>query len=122
MLFTEAIAVDLHPSFKSEALTLKTKSGKQITLTGEHMTIVNQSYNQELVPARLIKPGSLVEVINDDGLTILDEVIEVSAADPSSIKGLANVITGTETILVNGIVGSTLAESSTRTIGMKIAR
>ena len=74
------------------------------------------------MPARLIKPGSLVEVINDDGLTIMDEVIEVSPADPNSIKGLANVITGTETILVNGIVGSTLAESSTRTIGMKIAR
>ena len=86
------------------------------------MTIVNESQNQELVPARLIKPGSLVEVINDDGLTVLDEVIEVSQVDPNSIKGLANVITGTETILVNGIVGSTLAESSTRTIGMKIAR
>ena len=39
--FTEAIVVDLHPSSNSEALTLKTKSGQQITLTREHMTIVH---------------------------------------------------------------------------------
>ena len=60
--------------------------------------------------------------MNSDGLTMLDEVIDVSPADPSSIKGLANIHTGTETIVVNGIVGSSLAESSTSTLAMRIAR
>ena len=86
------------------------------------MTIVNDSYEQKLVTARLIRPGSWVEVIDNDGLTILDEVIDVSPADPSSIKGLANIITGTETIVVNGIVGSTHSENTTRTLARKIAR
>ena len=122
LIFTEAIVVDLHPSSKSEALTLKTKKGKSITMTQEHMTIVNDSYEQKLVSARLIRPGSWVEVIDNDGLTILDEVIDVSPADPSSIKGLANIITGTETIVVNGIVGSTHSENTTRTLARKIAR
>ena len=122
MFFTEAIVVDLHSSSNSEALTMTTKSGKQMTLTSEHMVIVHDSYKQELVPARLIKAGNKIEVMSDDGLIILDEVTDVSPADPSSIKGLANVITGTETIVVNGIVGSTHSENTTRTLARKIAR
>jgi hypothetical protein len=120
--FTEAIVVDTHPSAKSEAVTLQTKSGSQITLTSEHMTIANVSGKQELVPARLIRPGDKVEVLNGEGLTMLDEVIDVIPVDPASIKGLANVITGTETIVVNGVVGSTVSENTTRTLARKIAR
>ena len=84
--------------------------------------IVNDSHKQELVPARLINPGNKVEIVNSEGITVLDEVIDVSPAVTSSIKGLANIHTSTETIIVNGIVGSTLAESSTRTVAMKVAR
>ena len=98
------------------------KSGKHITMTREHMKIVSNSGKQELVPARLVKPGDWVEVMNDDGLTTLDEVIDVSQVDPSSIKGLANIITGTEKIIVNGVVGSTHSENTTRTLARKIAR
>ena len=86
------------------------------------MTIVKISDEQELVPVRLVRPGDLVEVINDDGFTILDEVTDVSKADLSSVKGLANIITGAETIVVNGVVGSTLSENTTRTLARKIAR
>ena len=114
--------VDTHPSAKSEAVTLQTKSGSQITLTSEHMTIANVSGKQELVPARLIRPGDKVEVVNGEGLTMLDEVIDVSPADQSSVKGLANIITGTETIVVNGIVGSIHSENTTKTFARKIAR
>ena len=60
--------------------------------------------------------------MNSDGLTMLDEVIDVSPADPSSIKGLANIHTGAETIVVNGVVGSTLSETSTGTLARRIAR
>ena len=122
LFFTEAIVVDLHPSSNSGALTLTTKSGQRITLTGEHMTLVHDAHKPELVPARLVRPGSQVEVTTGDGLTMLDEVIDVSPADPSSVKGLANIHTGAETIVVNGVVGSTLSENSTRTLARRIAR
>ena len=122
LFFTEAIVVDLHPASNSGALTLTTKSGQRITLTGEHMTLVHDAHKPELVPARLVRPGSQVEVTTGDGLTMLDEVIDVSPADPSSVKGLANIHTGAETIVVNGVVGSTLSENSTRTLARRIAR
>ena len=122
LFFTEAIVVDLHPASNSEALTLKTNSGQHVTLTREHMTLVHDSHRQELVPARLVRPGNWVEVMNGDGLTMLDEVIEVSPADPSTVKGLANIHTGAETIVANGVVGSTLSENTTRTMARKFAR
>ena len=122
LFFTEAIVVDLHPSSQSEAITVKTKSGKEVTLTQEHLTITHVSGKQELVPARLIRLGSKVEVLDADGFTMLDEVIDVSPADQSSVKGLANIITGTETIVVNGIVGSIHSENTTKTLARKIAR
>ena len=74
--------------------------------------IVNYSGKDELTPARLVRPGSKLTVMNDKGSTVLDEVIDVSPADPSSFSGLANIVTSTETIVVNGIVGSMYAESS----------
>ena len=122
LFFTEAIVVDLHPSSNFEALTLTTKGGQLITLTGGHMILVHDAHKQELVPARLVRPGSQVEVTSGDGLTMLDEVIDVSPADPSAVRGLANIHTGTETIVVNGVVGSTLAETSIGTMTMRIAR
>ena len=124
LFFTPAIVVDLHPDSNSGVVTLKTKSGQHITLTGAHMTLVHDAEKQELVPvpARLVRPGSQVEVTSADGLTMLDEVLDVSPADPSSIEGLANILTGTDTIVVNGVVGSTLSENSTRTLARRIAR
>ena len=122
LFFTAAIVVDLHPASNSEALTLKTNSGQHVTLTREHMTLVHDSHRQELVPARLVRPGNWVEVMNGDGLTMLDEVIEVSPADPSTVKGLANIHTGAETIVANGVVGSTHSEYTTNTVARKFAR
>ena len=122
LFFTEAIVVDLHPPSNSGALTLTTKSGQHITLTGEHMTLVHDAHKQELVPARLVRPGSQVEVTSGDGLTMLDEVIDVSPADPSAVRGLANIHTGAETIVVNGVVGSTLSEFTIGTLAKRIAR
>ena len=86
------------------------------------MTLVHDAHIQELVPARLVRPGSQGEVTSGDGLTMLDEVIEVSPADPSTIKGLANIHTGAETIVTNGVVGSTHSEYTTNTVARKFAR
>ena len=43
------------------------------------------------------------------------EVVAITQVDPTTVNGLANVITASETVIVNGIVGSVLSETgSTR--------
>ena len=108
--FTPAIAVDLHPESKSPVLTLSTRSGHQVTLTPGHMVPVHSEGKEELLPARDVKVGSHLTIVNDAGATELSEVIDVSAAEAP--RGVANILTGTETLVVNGIVGSVLAETT----------
>jgi hypothetical protein len=78
------------------------------------MVIVHKdnAEKEELIPARLVQPGSYVKVVNADGNLELSKVISVTPTDAHSSRGLANVIVGTENIVVNGIVGSMWAESS----------
>ena len=42
----------------------------------------------------------------------LTKVTEVTTMDPANASGLANVLTGPETIVVNGLLGSHLTETS----------
>ena len=107
--FTPAVAVDLHPEDKAQVLTISTRSGHQVTLTDSHMMPVHNEGKEELLPAREVKVGSHLTVVNDAGNTELSEIIDVSKSETS---GLANVLTGPETIVVNGIVGSIFAEST----------
>ena len=65
--------------------------------------------NEGLLAAREVKVGSQLTVVNEAGITEQSEVIDISKKE---ITGLANVLTGEETIVVNGIVGSIFAEST----------
>ena len=104
--FTPAVAVDLHPEAKAQLLTLSTRSGHQVTMTDGHMMPVDG----ELVPAREVKAGSHITVVNAAGIAELSEVVDVSAAELTG--GLVNILTGAETIVVNGVVGSVHAETT----------
>ena len=75
------------------------------------LSVSKSSTAEELIPARMVKPGNYLTIVNERGDSELSEVIDVSVADPSQI-GLANVITEcpNETIVVNGIVGSYVVE------------
>ena len=108
--FTPAVAVDLHPKSKSKVLTLSTRSGHQVTLTDGHLMPVHSEGKEELLPARDVKVGSHLTIVNDAGATELSEVIDVSAAPAP--RGVANILTGPETLVVNGIVGSVHAETT----------
>ena len=108
--FSPAVAVSLHADAKSQVLTLSTRSGHQVTLTDGHMVPVQSEGKEELLPARDVKVGSHLTVVNDAGNTELSEIVDISAAETTI--GLANVITGPETIVVNGIVGSVHAETT----------
>ena len=41
----------------------------------------------------------------------LTEVVAITQVDPTTVNGLANVVTASETVIVNGIVGSVLSET-----------
>ena len=107
--FTPAVAVDLHPD-KLHVLTLSTRSGHQVTLTPSHMVPVHSEGKEELLPARDVKVGSHLTIVNDAGATELSDVIDVSAAEAP--RGVANILTGPETLVVNGVVGSVHAETT----------
>ena len=108
--FTPAVAVDLHSEDKAHVLTVSTRSGHQVTLTDSHMMHVHNEGNDELLPARDVKVGDQLTVVNDAGETELSEVIDISAAEATN--GVANILTGPETLVVNGIVGSVYAETT----------
>ena len=109
--FTPAVAVDLHPESKSEVLTLSTRSGHQVTLTDGHMMPVHSEGKEELLPARDVKVGNYLTIVNETGNTEISEVVAVSTVE-RSVGGLANILTGAETIVVNGVVGSVHAETT----------
>ena len=108
--FTTAVAVDLHPETKAQRLTVSTRSGHQVTLTDSHMMPVHSDGKEELLPAREVKVGSHVTIVNAAGITELSDVVDVSAAEVTG--GLVNILTGAETIVVDGVVGSVYAEST----------
>ena len=108
--FTSAVAVDLHPETKAQRLTVSTRSGHQVTLTDSHMMPVHSDGKEELLPAREVKVGSHVTIVNAAGITELSDVVDVSAAEVTG--GLVNILTGAETIVVDGVVGSVYAEST----------
>lgn len=113
--FTAAVTVDLHAGQHDDVLTLTTQSGKQVSMTGGHMVPVHRAGKEELIPMREVTPGSHITVVNDEGNTELSEVVDVRAVE--AVEGVANITTGSETLVVNGIVGSIHSEFTFRGIG-----
>ena len=76
------------------------------------MVVVHTAQGEQLIPAGSVQPGMSLFLANDQkGLTT---VTEVTVMDPSTTRGLANILTGTETIVVNGLIGSHLAVSNVK--------
>ena len=112
--FEPVIVVDLHKvDIDQNIVSVTTANGKSVSLTSDHMVIVHLGLETELVPAGKVQPGMQIEVVGelDDRKCILTEVVSVDLVASTSIEGLANVLTASETIVVNGIVGSVLTES-----------
>ena len=74
------------------------------------MVVRHTAQGKQLVPAGSIEPGMCLYLAN--GEEELTEVTGVTTMDPVSAKGLANILTGPETIIVNGLYGSHLTASS----------
>ena len=112
--YEPVIVLDLHKvDINASIVSIATASGKSISLTSDHMVIVHVGLETELVPAGKVQPGMQIEVVDELGFEkrALTEVVSVDLVDQNSIEGLANVLTASETIVVNGIVGSVLTES-----------
>ena len=110
--FSPVIALDLHPIsiFGEKIKTISTASGNRLSLTENHMVVTHTARGEKLVPAGSVKPGMFLCLANDE--RDLTEVTEVTTMDPAAARGLANVLTGPETIVVNGLLGSHLTASS----------
>ena len=112
--FEPVIVVDLHKvDIDQNIVRVTTANGKSVSLTSDHMVIVHLGLETKLVPAGKVQPGMQIEAVAElnDRKCILTEVVSVDVVDSNSVYGLANVLTASETIVVNGIVGSVLTES-----------
>ena len=111
--FEPVIIVDLHKvDIDHQLVCVETASGKSVSLTIDHMMIVHQGLNAELVPAGKVLPGMQIEIFDESvGKCVSTEVIAINPVASTTVEGLANILTASETIVVNGIVGSVLTES-----------
>ena len=64
-----------------------------------------------------------IQIVDDiDGKFVLTKVTSVTPVTPHTVEGLANILTSSETIIVNGVVGSVLSETTTTRPGRKILK
>ena len=88
------------------------------------MMIVHKDLETVLLPAKKVQAGMKIEVMDDEnfGKCTLSEVLSITQVVATKYDGLANILTSSETIIVNGIVGSVHTETSAERPGRKLLK
>ena len=87
------------------------------------MVLVHEGLKTELIPAGKVQQGMQIQIVDEiGGECVLTDVTSVSPVAPNTVEGLANILTASETIIVNGVVGSVLSEKTTTRPGRKVLK